>query len=360
MSGANGKSVALAGATKRFGAVTAADRVTLDVAPGEFCTLLGPSGSGKTTLLKLIAGFEEPDEGRVTIAGRDMAGIPAARRNIGVVFQNYALFPHMSVERNIAFPLDMRRHATAAKAEAVARVLALVDLAGMGERYPRQLSGGQQQRVALARALVFNPDILLMDEPLGALDKNLRQNIQLELKALHRKLGVTVVYVTHDQEEAIFLSDRVVVMRDGRIAQAGSAAEVYECPKSRFVATFLGDCNLFEGRVSAIAPDRLAIDLDGGGGAKIDLPAPGHAISVGSRITLGCRPERLRLGAADRADGIPATVVDAIYLGATRKLVLDAGGRRVLALTDASAASAAPGEAVRLVLDPARTVILAD
>jgi putative spermidine/putrescine transport system ATP-binding protein len=355
---ANGKSIALRRVVKRFGAVAAADGVTLDVAPGEFCTLLGPSGSGKTTVLKLIAGFEATDEGEIHIAGRDMAAVAAFRRNIGVVFQNYALFPHMTVGQNIAFPLEMRRHGRAEREAAVERALALVDLADLGARYPRQLSGGQQQRVALARALVFNPDILLMDEPLGALDKNLRQAIQLELKALHRKLGVTVVYVTHDQEEAIFLSDRIVVLSKGRIAQAGSAEDLYERPSTRFVATFLGDCNLFDGRVAGLEPGRVAIDLDDGG--RMALAAKADGLAVGRKVTLGCRPERTRLAAAGTEHGIAATVIEAAYLGATRKLILDTGAKRIIAVTDAAANLAAIGAKVRVVLDPERTVLLGD
>ena len=284
--------------TKHYPGFAAVDEIDLEVAAGEFLTLLGPSGSGKTTTLMMIAGFTPPSSGEILLRDRSIAGLAPERRNIGVVFQNYALFPHMTVAENVAFPLRMRRRPRAAVAQKVATALDLVRLAGLGERLPRQLSGGQQQRVALARALVFEPDLLLMDEPLGALDKNLRSQMQFELKRLHDELGITIVYVTHDQEEALTMSDRLAVFRAGRIEQVGTPAEVYEHPANEFVAGFVGVSNVVErdGRRFTIRPE------------KIRLLAEGDAVA-GLHVEAG-------------------TVEDVAYVGmVTRYLVaLDAGG----------------------------------
>ena len=258
-----GKAVSIRSLDKSYGATKALDGVSLEIAAGEFCTLLGASGSGKTTLLKTIAGFENYDTGAILIGGTDIGPVPVSKRNIGMVFQNYALFPHMSVRRNVAFGLEMRRLTKAEITSRVEEALALVDLTAYAERLPRQLSGGQQQRVALARALVIKPDILLMDEPLGALDKNLRQSIQLELKRLHAAVGATVVYVTHDQEEALFLSDRIALMDKGRIVQAASPRDLYDRPANRFVAGFLGECNFIPTPTGTVAvrPEKLRVGL---------------------------------------------------------------------------------------------------
>ncbi len=237
--------------SKHFGAVTALERSNLTVAPGVLLSLLGPSGCGKTTTLRIIAGFEAPDTGRVVIDGRDVSPLPPNKRGLGMVFQNYSLFPHMKVGENIAFGLRMARVAAGEIRRRVGEMLDLVHLPGHEERFPHQLSGGQQQRVALARSLVTNPSVLLLDEPLGALDKNLRENMQFELRRIQRALGITTILVTHDQEEALTLSDRVVVMNEGRILQAGTPSEVYESPRTRFVSEFLGTSNLFEGRLAA-------------------------------------------------------------------------------------------------------------
>ncbi len=229
------------------GGVTGVHDITLDVARGTFVTLLGPSGSGKTTTLMMLAGFEEPTTGRILIDGADVTRMPPYDRNLGMVFQNYALFPHMTVEENVEFPLRVRRLDSRSRRASVVKALALVRLEGFGGRRPTELSGGQQQRVALARALVFNPPILLMDEPMGALDKKLRQHMQLELKSIQQTLGITVVYVTHDQEEAMSMSDSIVVMNNGRIEQVDSPQRIYHQPASRFVADFLGDTNFVTG-----------------------------------------------------------------------------------------------------------------
>ena len=263
---AQGKDVAVAGVRKTYKNTVALAEISLAVTRGEFCTLLGASGSGKTTLLKIIAGFEAPDSGSVRIAGRDVTQMPIADRNIGMVFQNYSLFPHMSVFENVAFPLRMRRLNHDDIKRRVGEALDLVSLGELRQRLPRELSGGQQQRVALARALIFNPDLLLMDEPLGALDKNLRQAIQLQLKKLHHDLGLTVVFVTHDQEEAMNLSDRIVIMDQGRIVQSGTPDALYLQPDNPFVAGFLGECNFIEkpGCIVGVRPENVRI------GAQLD------------------------------------------------------------------------------------------
>lgn len=242
----SGAAIALRGLTKRFGSFVAIDDLSLDIERGEFISFLGPSGSGKSTTLMLVAGFERPDAGQILIGGRAMTNVPAHRRGVGMVFQSYALFPHMTVAENVAFALKQRRQPPAEIARKVDVILELVRLGPFKHRYPQQLSGGQQQRVAIARAIIFNPPVLLMDEPLSALDKQLREEMQFEIKQLHRELGITFFYVTHDQKEALVLSDRVVVMNAGRIEQVGTPAELYDRPANRFVATFIGEANIFE------------------------------------------------------------------------------------------------------------------
>ncbi|WP_028922096.1 ABC transporter ATP-binding protein [Pseudonocardia acaciae] len=335
-----GARIVMEGLTKRFpGAdVPAVDGVDLDIQGGEFMTLLGPSGSGKTTTLNMIAGFEAVSSGRIALDGADIARLPAYRRNLGMVFQNYALFPHLSAAENVAFPLRQRGLGKAEIARRVADALELVHLGGHGERLPSQLSGGQQQRVALARAVVFEPRALLLDEPLGALDKKLRESLQLEIARLHRELGITFVFVTHDQDEALALSDRIAVFRDGRIEQAGTPAELYETPASRFVATFLGDSNVFTGRVR----DGL---LDTGWcGLRVPAPAPGGPVA------LVVRPEHLRLAASERAgeNVLSATVTDVVYQGAFRRVLVRFDGGGAGQVRDAAGASVAVGERVEV------------
>ncbi|MDQ0470561.1 ABC transporter ATP-binding protein [Labrys wisconsinensis] len=297
----------------------------LAVAQGEFLTLLGPSGSGKTTTLMMLAGFETPTSGTITLGGQRIDSVPAHRRNIGVVFQNYALFPHMSVGENVAFPLKMRRMGRAEMAERVRRALDMVRMAAFEARKPAQLSGGQQQRVALARALVFEPKLVLMDEPLGALDKQLREHMQIEIKHLHARLGINVVYVTHDQGEALTMSDRVGVFNDGTLQQIAPPAMLYEAPANPFVAAFIGENNAIAGRVTALAGGRCRIETETG--AAIAALA-GDGLAVGARATLALRPERVGLAPAESWENrFPARVEELIYHGDHLRLRVAACGR---------------------------------
>jgi putrescine transport system ATP-binding protein len=297
--------VELTGVTKRFGKVTAVDGVDLEIEQGEFFALLGPSGSGKTTLLRLLAGFELPEEGKVVIAGRDVAQVPPYDRPVNMVFQAYALFPHLSVAKNVAFGLEMERRPKAEIRERVSEALALVELAGFENRKPDQLSGGQRQRVAIARAIVKRPELLLLDEPLAALDRRLREKTRAELRALQQRLGLTFVMVTHDQDEALALATRIAVMEHGRIAQVGTPAELYERPASRFVAEFLGDCNLLD----AAIVDAGVAELPGGTRLALASDQP-----VGSRVTLAIRPEKIAIGADGRNTAL-GTIEGIEYLG---------------------------------------------
>ena len=302
---------------KSFGGTTAVEDISLRVEGGTFLTLLGASGSGKSTTLMIIAGFLDPDSGTIMVDGENVVGEPPHKRGFGVVFQNYALFPHMRVFDNVAFPLKMRNCSRQEIQRGVEETLDLVKLTGLEDRLPHQLSGGQQQRVALARAVIGKPRLLLMDEPLSALDKQLREHMQLELKKIQRRLGVTVVYVTHDQSEALVMSDRIAVMQGGRIEQFGTPYEIYDRPATRYTAEFIGDSNFFEGIVQTVAADtctivcgRLTITA-----AKVDNVTPGD------RVQFVVRPERLRLGSApslpNLVDGI---VEDIIYVGDALKI----------------------------------------
>jgi putative spermidine/putrescine transport system ATP-binding protein len=318
--------VELTGVSKRFGAVSALDGVDLTVYEGELLALLGPSGCGKTTTLNVIAGFVAPDRGRIVIDGADITGEPAWRRGLGVVFQSYALFPHMSVADNVAFGL---RERGVGKTEAAARVqeaLGLVRLPGAARQRPHELSGGMQQRVALARALVIRPRVLLLDEPLAALDRKLREEMRAELRDIQRGVGITTVFVTHDQHEALGLSDRVAVMHAGRIEQLGSPRDVYERPATPFVADFIGASSVLE----ALALDGETVELAGGVRLRVALrvpPAPGRT------LRLLVRPERVTLGAAG-PNTLTARVVSVMYLGDHSEVRLEiAGGQRLLALT---------------------------
>jgi putative spermidine/putrescine transport system ATP-binding protein len=298
------------GLTRRFGDVLALDGVSLDIASGELLTILGPSGSGKTTLLKVVAGFEKPDAGRVQVDGEDITSLPPARRDIGMVFQHYALFPHLTVKANVAFPLEMRNVAAAEIERRVGEALALVELGGYEARLPRQLSGGQQQRVALARAIVFNPRLLLLDEPFGALDRKLRETMQLEVRRLQRRLGLTTIFITHDQEEALVLSDRIAVMNKGTIQQVATTTEIYERPANDFVADFVGESNIFHGTIT----EPGIITLSSGRRLAIN-----RAAKVGDRLGVLMRPERF---AASGANSFAGKVLEAVYLGSSFKLRL--------------------------------------
>ncbi|MCZ2405498.1 MAG: ABC transporter ATP-binding protein [Burkholderiales bacterium] len=285
--------------------------LNLDIQRGEFLSLLGPSGSGKTTTLMMLAGFESPTAGEISLNGTPITRTPPHKRNFGMVFQNYALFPHMTVAENIAYPLRVRKLAAAEREAKVKRALEMVQMDTMGMRYPAQLSGGQQQRVA-ARALVFDPQLVLMDEPLGALDKQLREHMQLELKALHRRLGVTFVYVTHDQAEALTMSDRVAVFNDGRIQQIDRVDRLYETPVNRFVANFVGDNAVLDARVHAAEGAACEVVLPDGArlrGINVNRAA------VGDAVQCSVRPERIQLADGASANTLPGTVMDVIYFG---------------------------------------------
>ena len=322
------------GLCKRYGATTALEPSSLSVAEGEFLTLLGPSGSGKTTLLQLICGLVEASEGRVVIDGRDQSNMPVHQRDIGLVFQHYALFPHLTVAENIAFPLKMRGRPSAEIASRVASTLDMVHLGHLAGRFPRELSGGQQQRVALARCFVYQPSIILMDEPLGALDKKLREHMQIEIKRLHRESGATIVYVTHDQEEALAMSDRIAVMSAARVAQVGTPADIYENPRTEFVAGFIGEANLFDGQAGKRGSGEVATwTVTAADGARFGVPDhPG--IQEGAAVRIAVRPEWLDLfepGAVPAGENaLPGTVRDIVYLGETMHVVVTLSDGRLV------------------------------
>ncbi len=319
--------VRLEGVTKRFGDQVAVDNITLEIRDGEFFSLLGPSGCGKTTLLRMIAGFDTPDAGRILIGGEDMTGVPPYRRPVNTVFQNYALFPHMTVEQNIAFGLRMKRMPKSEIAERVAWALELVNLLGFEKRRPEQMSGGQRQRVALARALVNEPEVLLLDEPLSALDLKLRQELRVELMNLQERLGITFIFVTHDQEEALVMSDRVAVMNKGRIEQLGPTEEIYELPRTAFVAKFIGDTNLIP--AVALEPRRVETSL---GAFVLDEE---DALTPGQKVLLSIRPEKIRLFREKPSlpNVFQARVDDIIYTGSENQYILWANGQRLLCET---------------------------
>ncbi|MBR9836559.1 MAG: ABC transporter ATP-binding protein [Rhodobacteraceae bacterium] len=322
------------GLSRYYGETVALDRVDLDVHEGEFLTLLGPSGSGKTTLLQTICGLNKPSRGQLFIDGKDHTWTQPEKRGIGVVFQNYALFPHLTVSENIAYPLKVRGMASGEITQRTGRALETVGLGHAGNRFPNELSGGQQQRVALARCLVYDPSIILMDEPLSALDRKLREQMQMEIKRIHRETDTTIIFVTHDQEEALALSERICLMRDGRIVQLGTPREMYESPKSAFVADFIGISNIFEGEVS------------GAGLSCADgtLPLP-DAHESGSKGYLVLRPETMEL----TTDGpIGGTVTDTIYAGAETRLLVTTGSGKDVILRHRAGPAPRIGAPVRL------------
>jgi spermidine/putrescine transport system ATP-binding protein len=333
----NKPSVRLAGVRKQFGEFVAVRDLDLDIAEGEFFTLLGPSGCGKTTTLRMVAGFEEPTAGQVLIDGDDVAALPAHKRPTNTVFQSYALFPHLSVADNVAFGLKRKKVAGEEIERRVTSELERVGLAGERNRRPNQLSGGQQQRVALARALVNLPKVLLLDEPLGALDLKLRKGLQVELKRIQREVGITFVYVTHDQEEALTMSDRIAVMNAGRVEQIGGPEEVYERPATSFVAGFIGVSNLMPGQVTQANGSTVSVKLDSG--PEIEAPVE-NGIATGQRIHAVVRPEKLRIttvqsnpsAPADGA-GVDGIVESSVYLGTSTQIVVGLpGGTRMTVL----------------------------
>jgi putative spermidine/putrescine transport system ATP-binding protein len=348
--------LSLEGLSKRFGTHTAVDGLTLGVEKGEFVSLLGPSGCGKTTTLQMIAGFVEPSGGAIRLEGRDLLAVKPAKRGLGIVFQSYALFPHMTVAENVAFGLEMQGVAAAERSKRVGETLELVGLGAFTGRFHRQLSGGKQQRVALARALVTRPRVLLLDEPLGALDKRLRQQMQIELRQIQREVGITTIFVTHDQEEALTLSDRIAIFNEGKVVQVGAPHAVYERPSSAFAASFLGDANFFAGRVSA-AGDQIETD----GGRRI---ATRDALpSAGARITVAVRPEKMLLEAAttaavDTANRWSGVVKQAVYSGSSITYRVDVGTEIMVFAQNQSAQPLEPGTAVAVTWDPLHSVVV--
>lgn len=320
--------------TKRFGSFTAVDHVTLEIEHGKTFSLLGPSGCGKTTLLRMAAGFEAPDEGRILLDGHNITNLPPEKRPLNTVFQNYALFPHLSVRENIAFGLKIAKLPKADIARQVDRMLELVDLAEHADKKPHLLSGGQKQRVGIARALASQPRVLLLDEPLAALDLKLRQRLLVELDAIHDEVGITFLYVTHDQGEAMSISDTIAVMNRGRIEQTGKPAEIYETPRTSFVAAFIGDTNFFEGRVTDSLSDRFSkADIPGLGSIMIDNDKP---VRPGDRIHLSLRPEKIILSRNQPSPGtwdniLQGTIEDVIYYGSHTRYWVRSGEYRLCA-----------------------------
>ena len=359
---AQGAAVGLRDINKAYGSVAAVDDVSIEVGAGEFLTLLGPSGSGKTTTLMLIAGFESADSGEIYIGERCVTGTPPYGRDLGFVFQNYALFPHMTVAENLAYPLKVRGEAASTVVGRTSEMLELVMLPGMEDRYPSQLSGGQQQRVALARALIFNPPVLLMDEPLSALDKKLRSQMQLEIKQIKRNLGVTVVYVTHDQEEALTMSDRVAVMNDGKIVQVSTPEEIYDNPQDVFVADFVGETNLLRARLLSRREGTLEAETPGGFRLEVKR---GADLAPGQDVFLALRPEKLWVRSARDKSGAGSGPPDCrqwaegfieeiVYLGEARKYRVRLAGEVLIVSqqTKSDREVFAPGEAVHLGWSP--------
>ena len=352
-----GQSVSIRDVWRRYGPVAAVQGVSLDVQAGEFVSLLGASGSGKTTLLMMLAGFEQPQSGSILVGARDITHVAPNKRDVAMVFQRYALFPHMTVAQNIAFPLRTRGVGRAEQAIRVRRALEMVRLADFADRRPAQLSGGQQQRVALARAIVFEPPVILMDEPLGALDKKLRHHMQIEIKQLQQQLGATVVYVTHDQDEALTMSDRVAVMEGGRIVQVGSPRDLYDRPANLFVAGFVGEMNVLSGRLVARDADVWRVQLPGG---FCMVRHQASDAQPGEPVVVAVRPERVKLLPGDarreRECALRGTLIQTVFNGASISLLVQQPDGTVVR-ADRSAASPAlplpePGSSVQLAWDP--------
>jgi len=353
--------------TKRFGELKAVDDLTLSIERGAFYAMLGPSGCGKTTTLRMIGGFEDPTEGKVFLGGDEVTQYPPYKRDVNTVFQSYALFPHLSVERNVGFGLERKKVSKADVRTRVGEALELVQLGGLGKRKPAQLSGGQQQRVALARALVNRPRALLLDEPLGALDLRLRKQLQIELKRIQQDVGITFVHVTHDQEEAMSMADTIAVMNDGRIEHAGSAADLYERPRTEFVANFLGVSNLIDARLAATQGELSSVETHDG--AKLTLPADRIGPHGSDAVRVGVRPEKVTLVPAGREcpDGsnvLRGTVIVAAFLGVSiQYLISTAGGEELTVIAQnadgAEPETLGPGREVQLAWMPQHTFVVA-
>jgi spermidine/putrescine transport system ATP-binding protein len=344
--------VRLIGLTKRFDDVVAVDAVSLDIDRGKFFALLGPSGCGKTTTLRMIGGFEEPTEGRIELGGVDVAPLPPYKRDVNTVFQSYALFPHLSIFENVAFGLRRRGVKSGELRQRVGESLELVGLAGLERRKPRQLSGGQQQRIALARALVNRPRVLLLDEPLGALDLKLRKEMQLELKRIQHEVEITFVHVTHDQEEAMTMADQIVIMNGGHIEQLGTPTELYERPRTAFVAGFLGVSNLLSGTVAGDGSVKLA------DGTVVQVPRDVLGGRTGT-VRIGVRPEKLRIG-GEEANSLAGTVTESAYIGVSTQYILDtpAGPVTVYVQNDRTGGQVATGERLTLSWSPDSTFVV--
>jgi spermidine/putrescine transport system ATP-binding protein len=345
--------VRLEGVTKRFDDVVAVDDISLAIERGQFFALLGPSGCGKTTTLRMIGGFEEPTAGSIYLGDRDVVGLPPYKRDVNTVFQSYALFPHLSIFENVAFGMRRQRIRGQQLAGRVRSILELVDLHGLEARKPRQLSGGQQQRVALARALVNEPRVLLLDEPLGALDLKLRRQMQLELKLIQSELGVTFIHVTHDQEEAMTMADTIAVMNGGRVEQLGPPSELYERPQTAFVAGFLGVSNLLPGTVAG--PDAIRLD----GGAEVKVAADSLRGRSG-RVAVGIRPEKIRIG-EDHPNTLAGKVFESAYVGVSTQYVVDTPAGRLTVYVqnmESGALRASPGDPITVGFDPEATFVV--
>ncbi|MDR3276840.1 MAG: ABC transporter ATP-binding protein [Treponema sp.] len=352
----------LEGVTKRFGEVEVLKGLDLSVGPGEFVTLLGSSGCGKTTTLRIIAGLEQADSGRVFLAGQDITETAPNKRDVNMVFQNYALFPHMSVEANIGYSLKLKGRSKAEIRRTVEESLALVQLAGYGRRMPGELSGGQRQRVAVARALVNRPQVLLLDEPLGALDLRLRRQMQVELKRLQKQLGISFIYITHDQEEALTMSDRIAVMRRGLFEQIGSAVDIYDCPRTSYVAQFVGSANIIRGRAVARLDGAVQLECPAG---RVPAADPGGVALIGEPLTLAVRSEHVNLApGADsltHSAGLLARITDKSFAGGQLRITAeDTGGGEIIASRHGIDSSLQPGDQVRVSWLPEHAVIVED
>jgi spermidine/putrescine transport system ATP-binding protein len=346
--------VTLQGVTKRFDETVAVDNVSLEIERGSFFAMLGPSGCGKTTTLRMIGGFEEPTKGLIYLGEREVSGLPSYKRDVNTVFQSYALFPHLSIFENVAFGLRRRGVGKAEVTERVGQALELVDLGGFGKRKPSQLSGGQQQRVALSRALVNRPRVLLLDEPLGALDLKLRKQMQLELKGIQHEVGITFVHVTHDQEEAMTMADQIAVMSDGHIEQLGNPTELYETPRTPFVAGFLGVSNL----IAADVKDGRVVTPNG---IVLHVP-PGAVNGRTGAIAIGVRPEKIHLG-GDEPNRIPGRIRESAYIGVATQYVVDTDVGMLMVFAQnmrPGSETAGPGTAVTLTFSPESTFVLED